>query len=447
MKLNIGCGKKFEPNYYNIDLYDNLVADEIMSALDLKFDDNVCQEVKAIQLIEHLGLYQSIYSLSEFFRVLEPKGQLILETPDLERAFRSYLNSDYEQKKEVLKWIYGLPHEGLKHKFCFPPQLLIEILDKIGFEDIIQTSLYNEESIPTTRIVCSKTSKSKFLETFQNFACLRKRLISEKIIDFKNLFLIKEQEDLLNFLLIQSIEVVTKESEKINFDFIKKALVISPQIVKFFLLELANSSNFSKFKLKNAIEITDLFVNIDFPTILCDALMNAPLVPGSQKIVFSSIESFGLGVVNKIMSHVNEKNNIIEKLKKLSKSTIYKEISFFSPAILQRSSLDFFYLGIKKFYEQDYLQSLNKFITAIKLYRDDFLYYWNAAKTYVKLNLKQKSIRFYKRTLKLLNMTKLKNKLKVRNDIKNELELVKKSSSKYIELKPILSLDKYLIKT
>lgn len=27
MKLNIGYGKKFDPNYYNIDLYDNLVSD------------------------------------------------------------------------------------------------------------------------------------------------------------------------------------------------------------------------------------------------------------------------------------------------------------------------------------------------------------------------------------------------------------------------------------
>jgi hypothetical protein len=414
-----------------------------MSALDLKFDDNLCQEVKAIQLIEHLGLYQSIYSLSEFFRVLEPSGKLILETPDLERAFKIYLNSDYEQKKETLKWIYGLPHQGLEHKFCFPPQLLIEILDKIGFEDINQTSLNNEESIPTTRIVCRKTSNKKLGELFQNFTYLRKRLLSEKIINFNNLFLTREQEDLLNFLLIETIKLLKNENQKQNFDFIKKALIISPQMVKFFLLEMVNSSYFSKFKDNYAFEITDLFINIDFPKILCNALMKAPLIPGTQNIIFSSIESFGLGIINKILHPTIDKEKVIEKLSILSRNTKYKGISFFSPTILQRASLDFFYQGIKKFYGEDYKQSLDKLLRAIKLYRDDLLYYWNTAKVYSKLNLKQKSIRYYKRALKLINITNLKNKVDVRNDIKKELELVKKKESKFIELEPIISLEKF----
>ena len=103
MKLNIGCGKNFEPDYCNIDLYEDLIADKKMSALNLEFGDNSCQEIKAIHLIEHLGFYQSIYAISEFFRVLEPECKLFLETPDLEKAFRTYLNSNYEQKKDALR--------------------------------------------------------------------------------------------------------------------------------------------------------------------------------------------------------------------------------------------------------------------------------------------------------------------------------------------------------
>jgi predicted SAM-dependent methyltransferase len=443
MKLNIGCGKKFDPNYYNLDLYDDLVADKKMSALNLKFSDNSCQEVKAIHIIEHLGFYQSIYALSEFFRVLEPEGLLILETPDLERTFRIYLNSNYEQKKDTLIWIYGLPHQGLQHKFCFPPQLLMDILEKTGFENIVQTEFYNEESIPTIRIVCNKTTNERFLEILQIFASIRKRLLSEKVVDFNNFFLTKEQEDLLNFLLISMIEALGKEDGSKKFEFIKKALISSPQIVKYFLIEMANSRIFSKFNVNYVIEITELLIKLKFPLILFEALMKAPIMPGSQKIVFFSIESFGLSMINKILYNKAGKNGMINDLKQKSINLRYQGLTFFSLMILKRASLDFFYQGIKEFYQQDYLKSLNKLLDAIKLYRDDFLYYWNAAKAYAKLNLQQKAIRFYKRTLKLLNITNLKNKGQIKKDIKVELESIRKPMLKLIEIEPVLSLDKY----
>ena len=105
--------------------------------------------------------------------------------------------------------------------------------------------------------------------------------------------------------------------------------------------------------------------------------------------------------------------------------------------------MDFFYQGIKEFYQQDYLKSLNKLLDAIRLYRDDFLYYWNAAKAFVKLNLPQKAIRFYRRALKLLNITNLKNKGQIKKDIKVELESIRKPMLKLIEIEPVLSLDKY----
>jgi hypothetical protein len=374
---------------------------------------------------------------------LEPEGSLILETPDLERAFRIYLNSNYEQKKDVLIWIYGLPHQGLQHKFCFPPQLLMDILEKIGFENIVQTEFYDEESGPTIRIVCDKTTNERFLEILQIFASIRKRILSEKIVDFNNLFLTKEQEDLLNSLLIASIEAVGSEDGNKIFEIIKKALINSPQIVKYYLIEMVKSSIFSNFNVNYVIEITELLIKLNFPLILCEALMKAPIIPGSQKIVFSSIESFGLSMINKILYIKVGKNGMINDLKQTSINLKYQGLNFFSPIILKRASLDFFYQGIKEFYQQDYLKSLIKLLDAIKLYRDDFLYYWNTAKVYVILNLKQKAIRFYRRTLKLVNITNLKNKVQIKKDIKAELETIRKSRLKLIEIQPVLSLDKY----
>ncbi|MCK4478922.1 MAG: hypothetical protein KAV01_00195 [Candidatus Lokiarchaeota archaeon] len=443
MKLNIGCGKNFEPDYCNIDLYEDLIADRKMSALNLEFEDYSCQEIKAIHLIEHLGFYQSIYALSEFFRVLEPEGKLSLETPDLEKAFRTYLNSNYEQKKDILSWIYGLPYEGLEHKFCFPPQLLLEILEKIGFENVIQTSFYNKESIPTIKFVCIKPKIDKYVEIFQIFSSIRKNMLLDKVINFKDLFLTKEQEDLLNFLLIETKSFIKNDNKRINFKFIKISLIISPQIVKIFIDKMKNVKLFSDFERTQILEIIEFLIRFKFHEILLGALMKAPLIPGSQKIIFSSIESFGLSIINTLLSSKAEKDKMLNKVKKLSQDIENHDLQLFSPNIIRRKSLDIFYQGIKSFYKQDYENSLTKFLTAIKLYRDNFLYFWNIGKVFVHLNLREKAIRHYKKTLRLLNLTKLPNKSQIKKDVKLELTSIKKQKDKLLDLEPILSLEKY----
>ncbi|MFX1573290.1 MAG: methyltransferase domain-containing protein [Promethearchaeota archaeon] len=441
MKLNIGCGKKFEPDYYNIDLYDNLVSDKIMSAFDLEISNNSSEEIKAIHLIEHLGFYQSIYALSEFFRVLEPNGKLILETPDLEKAFRAYLGSNYEQKKDILRWIYGLPHEGLEHKFCFPPKLLKEILEKIGFEKIIQTNFYNHESIPSVRLTCNKPEHNNYLNIFQIFSSIRKRMLSEKIVNFKNLFLTKEQEDLLNFLLIETLKVRNNKNK--DYKFIDKALIQSPQIVKIYLTEMLSKNYAFKIERNHILEVVEYLIKFKLQTILYNLLKNAPIIPGSQKVIFSSIESYGRAFIDKFLHDKIEKSKIINDLNQLCESIKQENISFFSTNIVKRDSLDYFYRGIKEYHNKNYTQSLGLFLNAIKLYRDDFLYFWNLAKVFAKLNSKQKAIRYYKKTLKLLSITSLQNKVQIRKDIKLELNWIKNRKENLIQLKPILSLEKY----
>ncbi|MFX1371737.1 MAG: hypothetical protein ACFFCE_07740 [Promethearchaeota archaeon] len=443
MKLNIGCGKQFEPEYINIDLYEDLIADKKMSAVNLEFEDFSCQEIKAIHLIEHLGLYQSIYALSEFFRVLEPKGELILETPDLEKAFRTYLNSDYERKKDILSWIYGLPHEGLEHKFCFPPQLLQEILEKIGFENVIQTSFYNKESIPSVEFVCNKPEMSNIVEIFQCFSYIRKKLLINKIIDFKDLFITKEQEEILNNLLIETIKFIKNDNRKINLKLFKESLITSPLIVKIFIDEMKNFKFFADFDGSQILELSEILIKYKFHEILLNALIKAPLIPGSQKIIFASIESYGLGMIETLLSSKIEKDKMVKKIEQLSQDIQKHHLKIFSPNIIRRYSLDIFYQGIKSFYNQDYKNALNGFLTAIKLYRDNFLYYWNLARVFINSNLKQKALRYYKRTLKLLNITKVQNKSQIKKDVKLELKLLKNQKNNLSELEPIISIDKY----
>ncbi|MFX0037337.1 MAG: hypothetical protein ACFE9I_17080, partial [Candidatus Hermodarchaeota archaeon] len=382
-----------------------------------------------------------IYALSEFFRVLEPKGQLIIETPDLEKAFDIYLKSDYEEKKDALNWIYGLPHEGLEHKFCFPAQLLLEILEKTGFEKVNLTNFWNNESIPTIKIVCHKPEINEFIKIFQIFSSIRKKMVIDEVINFKNLFLTKEQEDCLNFLLIKTINFIKNDNKEKYFKFIKKLLINSPQIVRYFTCYTKNLEIFSDFERIQISEITEFLIKCQFHKILLDALMKAPLIPGSQKIIFSSIESFGLGMIDKLFSSKSEKDEMISKIKHLSQNTKKYDINLFSSNLIRRHSLDIFYQGIKSFYNQDYKNALDKFLAAIKLYRDNFLYFWNLAKVLVSLNLRDKAIRYYRKTLKLLSLTTLQHKSQIKKDLRLEIESVKKQ--KLLEMRPLLSLDKY----
>lgn len=443
MKLNVGSGKRYEPNYINIDLYEGILADQQMSAINLKFPDNSCEEVKALQLIEHLGFFKSLYALSEFFRVLQLNGNLIIETPDIDKAFRSYLNGNYEQKKEILGWIFGIPHEGLQHKLCYPSELLVEILRKVGFNDIKEKRFYNVESIPTIKIECKKSSGEDYLNFFHIISLLRKRMLIDNIVDFKDSFLTKEQEDLLTFIMLK-LKAFEKEKDKdIIFDIIKTTLIRSPQITKIFLNVIDDYDYLSSLEKQYINEITEDLIKYNLPNILYNSLKKAPIIPGTQKFVFSSIEAFGKRIIDKILFFRSEKQKQLTRLKELSNVKNQDQSYFFSQATIQRKSQEFFYQGIKEFYNQNYEIAKVKLLSSIQLFRDDLIYYWNLSKVFAKLNLKSNALKTYRRTLRLLRISKIKNKKMIKKDITSEISCVKKSTESLANFNPIITLDKY----
>lgn len=445
MRINVGCGKKFEPEYFNIDFYEDLIADKVMSAINLEFEDNSCEEIKAIQIIEHLTYFEAIYALNEFFRVLQPKGNLIIEIPDLAKACQSFLNSNNEQKKQVLGWIYGVPDKGLQHKFCFPDYLLTEILENIGFINIKTTKYTNSESIPILRFECNKPITWEDAEIFQILAKMHKILQSENYVDFTNSTLIREQEDLLSLCLIRLLEFRKKKKKEIIFEMLIESLIKWPQSVKLLLRVLKDKNFISQLEIRHIHDITEDLIHLNFPNILCHSLKNVPNYPGTQKIAFSSIESFGRSIAKKLIQNNEEKDKIINKLKKISNQIEYPEIEFFSSKILEKKASDYFYLGMKAFYGENYKIAYNRFLRAIKLYRDDFLYFWNLAKILVKLNQKTDAIRYYKRTLRLVKLTKIDKKKVIRNEIIKELNSLKKDKVTQ-DFKPVISIENLLEK-
>jgi len=443
MKLNIGCGKKYDPDYCNIDLYEDLVADRLMSAFNLEFDDYTCDEIKAIHIIEHLSFFETIYALSEFFRVLEPNGKLILETPDLDKTCKHYLKANEEQKKDILGWFFGIPHKGLQHKICFPPYLLRELLSNAGFRNISTVFYYNNESIPSVRFKCNKLDEGYSLKIFQIITKIRKTMLVKNYIDFTDSFIVKEQEDLIAKFALELLKLEKNDKKEKVFELLTEISIKSPKFAKFFLEAIENKDLLSEKEIIFILKTTELLIDLNFPNILLNSLKKGPLKPGTQKIIFSSIESFAKSIITKLNQFEKDRDKITEKLEDLSEPHKEIEINFFSFNIIKQKSLDYYYKGIKAFYIKNYKTAHNNFLEAIRLYRDDLFYYWNLAKVLAKLELEDKAIIFYKLTLRFLRLKKIQYIDEIKLDIKKELQWVRSKQGPTPKFEPVISIEKY----
>jgi len=440
MKLNVGSGRRYELGYCNIDLFEDILADKQMSAINLSFPDNSCEEVKAIHVIEHMDFFKSLYALSEFFRVLQSNGVLIIETPDIEKAFQSYLKGDYEQQKEILGWIFGIPHEGLQHMLCYPSKMLTEMLTKVGFNDIQEKRFYNNESIPTLRIQCKKSSEEN---SFQVITHIRKRMLLENLIDFKDSFLAKEQEELLTSILLKLKEFKVKNEKELLYDIFKNILIRSPLIARIFLNEIEDRFYLSNFEVIYINDIIKYMIEYNLPCILYNSLKKLPIIPGTQQFAVLSIETLGKSIIHKLFFFRNEKQEQLTHLRELTANNKLLKSFFFSQTMLKRKSLEYFYQGIKAVYNQNYEIARRKLLDSIHIFRDDFIYYWNLAKVLVKLNLKSNALKIYKKTLRLLRISRVKNKKLIKKDIDIEISWLKKSKEPLPNFNPIITLDKY----
>jgi len=134
-RLNVGCGSTYRPGYVNIDITASHVADLHATATALPFTDGVFQRVDMIHVIEHLGYAGSLHALAEAWRVLEPNGMLVIETPEPEGSFKRFLDDESRTSRaQLLSWIFGLDAPGYAHRLLYPADLLRRMLDDAGFE-------------------------------------------------------------------------------------------------------------------------------------------------------------------------------------------------------------------------------------------------------------------------------------------------------------------------
>jgi len=173
IKLNLGCGIVYRPGYVNIDRFDERLADDTSDVISLPYGDNSVSEILAHHVLEHLDFIHAKYALAEWFRILRPRGSLIIETPDLERSLKKLRTKDARTQESTLRWIYGTDSPGMVHKTGFSFDLLKQLLTEIGFREVKRGKQTSHTYEPGMRVECRKTLKGG---KDQLFAVLRGKI-------------------------------------------------------------------------------------------------------------------------------------------------------------------------------------------------------------------------------------------------------------------------------
>ena len=176
IRLNLGCASRLLSGYINVDLdsieeiknrYPNIEIDEDQqflraNILDLPFEDNTVDEIRADAFMEHMSFKEESQMFKEVYRALKPGGLFVFSVPDFEDAVRKWLAAEedwrdfYRDDDEAIaqshwfgqysystssRWgyltaaIFGPQNSpGQFHKNAYTEGKIIAICDKIGFE-------------------------------------------------------------------------------------------------------------------------------------------------------------------------------------------------------------------------------------------------------------------------------------------------------------------------
>lgn len=403
MKLNIGCGLEYKKGYVNIDAFDNTVADRLMFATNLEFDNQTFSHVACIQVLEHLGAAKSIYALGEIYRVLTKGGTFLLETPDLVNSFKSFIKGDEDNRKLIMNWIYGLDMPGMSHKYGFPKELLERMLHEAGFIDIEIVQLKPKSIHPSLRATCKKGNS----RVYQVISQFRKTLVEEKQMDLDHQVEVIEKEVLIQKLVQLTLNAGTTLGERYLKTIVETSAIVSPKIGQVFMNCLSNAklvihNDTSKYR-----EILENLDSLNFVDVLIHLFCEMPIKPGLQRESFDTVANLGRQLVRKFIA---EDQSAIDEITSTSKKIQnYGNNDFFSSVGLEIMSNKQLSLGLKAF-GLDQIDNATKLIhDAIRLNRDSITAFWNLARISV-LNQKTKSaLRYYSAVRDLLMLRHPRN--------------------------------------
>ncbi len=427
LKLNLGCGLEYKKGYINIDAFDRTVADRVMSALNLEFDDNTFSQVDCMQVLEHLGAAKSIYAVAEVYRVLKPEGLFRLETPDLKSSFKRFLKGDEERRKLVMNWIFGLDMPGMSHKYGFPEELLERMLLETGFVDIEIKQTNTKSTHPSLQATCKKA----LTRGHQFFTHFRRKLVQIGQVDIDNQVDVIDKEVILQNLLKTTLK--DDEANKV----LEVTSTSSPTIGQLYLENCVAENLVSKDNVEHHLRILEELVSLGFSKVMTRLFRDMPVIPGRQSETFETVKSMCEQSVKKMLSNNQE---VIVELRNTSKKleSAY-QTDIFSRTVLDTMSHNLLALGAKAFAQDRLDDAMTHYEEAIRFNRDNTIAYWNLARLRVLNNMQEEARHWYDVTKNMISLIHPKLQIPLSKKIENEIEHTSKGNRKHIR-RPVLSL-------
>lgn len=94
MRLELGSGYHPTPGFTHLDLNPNAPGVDIVGpAFPLDLPDGSVEEMRCVDVLEHLSYRDTATALAEWARVLSPDGRLYVQVPDAESIMRWFVES------------------------------------------------------------------------------------------------------------------------------------------------------------------------------------------------------------------------------------------------------------------------------------------------------------------------------------------------------------------
>lgn len=98
MKLNLGSGYERLPGWDSIDLDPDTPATYNLDVRDLSgFADDTYDEIRAVDILEHLSYRDTVPALQEWARVLKPGGRMYVQVPAADRMMAAFVEWDHAE--------------------------------------------------------------------------------------------------------------------------------------------------------------------------------------------------------------------------------------------------------------------------------------------------------------------------------------------------------------
>ena len=155
-RLNLGSGENRLAGYINVDIRAEARPDILADIMDVTFKDRAFEEIRMMDLIEHVSSLNGKKLLRRCFNWMQPGGSIIITTQNMSHVASLLVNGD--DVDEALRWIYGSTGEGETdhdngyHRWGYNASTLSGLLSTIGFQ-VLDAKVYcNGYSLMVTAV-------------------------------------------------------------------------------------------------------------------------------------------------------------------------------------------------------------------------------------------------------------------------------------------------------